>query len=95
MLNSKTVLVAPPNQLGIGDLFSDSALPELCIPNPQLDIFSTIVDLRSPIWDNMPNWGYIMLVLYCGGPIPNICNSVATDNRLHLKKYIYILSHWI
>ena len=44
-------------RLGIGDMFSDSALPDSYIPNPQLDIL-------SPIGGNMPNWGYFLLVLY-------------------------------
>ena len=43
-------------QLGIGDFFSDSALPDSYIPNPQLDILSPIEDLRSPFGYNMPNW---------------------------------------
>ena len=35
-------------QLGICDLFSDSALPDSYIPNPQLDILSPVCDLKSP-----------------------------------------------
>ena len=56
-------------QLVIGDLFSDSTLPDSALPdsyilNPQLDILSPIWYLRSPIGNNMPNWGYCLLVLY-------------------------------
>ena len=40
-------------QLGIGDLFSDSALPDLYIPNPQLDILYPIGDLRFSIEDTI------------------------------------------
>ena len=46
------------NQLGICDLFSDSASPDSYIPNPKFDIVSPIGDLTSPIGDYMPNWGY-------------------------------------
>ena len=38
-------------KLYIGDLFSDSALPDSYIPNPQLEILSPIGDLISPIGD--------------------------------------------
>ena len=43
-------------RLKIRDLFSDSALLDSYIPNPQTDILSLIKDLRSPIKDNMSNW---------------------------------------
>ena len=39
-------------RLGFGDLFSDSALVDSYIPNPQLDILSPVVDSRFPIGDN-------------------------------------------
>ena len=45
------------NQFGSGDLFSDFALPDSYIPDPQLVILSPIGDLRWPIGDNMANLG--------------------------------------
>ena len=50
-------------QLGIGDLVSDSALPDLEIPNSQLEILSPTVDLISLMGDNILNWGYFLLVV--------------------------------
>ena len=48
-------------------MFSDSALPHPYIPNPQFYKLSPIGDLRYPIGNNMPNWGYCLLVLYYSG----------------------------
>ena len=45
-------------QLGILNLFSDYALPDTKIPNPQLGKLSPTVDLISPIGDNMTNREY-------------------------------------
>ena len=42
-------------QLGIGNLFADSALPGSEIHNPHLGILSPTGDFISPIVDNMPN----------------------------------------
>ena len=43
-------------QMGIGDLFADSPLPDSEIPNPRLGILFPIGDLMSPIEDIMPYW---------------------------------------
>ena len=51
-------------QLGIGDLLSDSALPDSDIPNPQLSVWSPTGDFISPIGDNMSDWGYLLQVVY-------------------------------
>ena len=51
-------------KLGIGDLFSDSALPESEVPNPQLAIPSPTGDLILPISNIKPKWGCILFVVY-------------------------------
>ena len=48
--------------MGIGDLFSDFALPDSEILNPQMGISSQTWHFMSPIGDNMPNWETFMLV---------------------------------
>ena len=50
-------------KLGIVDLFSDSALPESEVTYPQLGILSPTGDLKLPIGDSMPKWGYFLLVV--------------------------------
>ena len=54
-------------QLGIGDLFSGSALAVSlsAIPNPKLGVLAPTGDLIFPIGDIIPNWGYFFLVVYC------------------------------
>ena len=49
---------------GLGIFFSDAALPDSEIPNLQLGILSPTGYLISPIGDNMPDWGYFLLVVY-------------------------------
>ena len=51
-------------QLGIGDMFADSSLPDSEISNTQLDMLSPTGDLKSPIGDNMPNLENFLLVVY-------------------------------
>ena len=50
-------------QLGVGDLFFDSALPDSEIPNSQLVTLSATEDLISPIGGNMLYWGYFLSVV--------------------------------
>ena len=65
----------------IGDLFSESALPDSEIPNPQSDILSPTGYVISPIGNNMPNWGYFLLVVYL-----NLANTIIKQYYIGLKK---------
>ena len=72
------------SQLGIfypiGDLFSDSALPDSEITNPRLGILSPTGELISPIGDNKANWGYFLLVVYWVH-----CQNIFLAQNLQLK----------
>ena len=59
-ISNPQLIIFYPN--GAGDFFSDS-LPD-SFSNPQLDMLSLSGNIRSPIGDNMANWGYCLLVLY-------------------------------